>query len=51
MTPEETLMSYHKVILEKWVNREPFMLQEMLEFFHPNFSGFGTGLHENLENQ
>ena len=27
------------------------MLQEMLEFFHPNFSGFGTGLHENLENR
>lgn len=50
MTPEETLVSYHKEILEKWVNRGPLILQEMLDFFHPDFSGFGTGLHENLEN-
>lgn len=51
MTPEETLICYHKDVLEKWVNRGPLILQEMLDFFHLNFSGFGTGLHENLENR
>lgn len=51
MTPEETLVSYHKSILEKWVSREPLVLQEMLDFFRSDMSFFGTGLHEIVDNQ
>ena len=51
MTPEETLISYQKTLIEKWVSRDPLVLQEILDFFHPNFSGFGSGLHEITENR